>query len=63
MKYTATGIIDGLGILRLFFWFLERCFWASVVVHVSISAIGEFNGKRQLAKYFQNFYALESYGG
>ena len=29
----------------------------------SISAIGESNGKSQLAKYFQNSYALESYGG
>ena len=28
-----------------------------------MSAIGESNGKSQLAKYFQNSYALESYGG
>ena len=27
-------IIDGLGLIRLFFWFPERCFWASSVVHV-----------------------------
>ena len=27
-------IIDGLGLIRLFFWFQERCFWASAVVHV-----------------------------
>ena len=26
--------IDGLGLKRLFFWFPERCFWASSVVHV-----------------------------
>ena len=26
--------IDGLGLIRLFFWFTERCFWASSVVHV-----------------------------
>ena len=29
----------------------------------SISEIGESNGKSQLAKYFQNFYTLGSYGG
>ena len=29
----------------------------------SISAIGESNGKSQLARYFQNSDALESYGG
>ena len=29
----------------------------------SISAIGESHGKSQLAKYFQNSYALERYGG
>ena len=29
----------------------------------SISAICEFYGKSQLAKYFQNSYALERYGG
>ena len=28
----------------------------------SISAIGESNSKSQLAKYFQNSYALERYG-
>ena len=27
-------IIDGLGLIRLFFLFPERCFWASSVVHV-----------------------------
>ena len=27
-------IIDGLGLIRLFFWFPERWFWASSVVHV-----------------------------
>ena len=27
-------IIDGLGLIRLFFWFPERCFWASSLVHV-----------------------------
>ena len=27
-------IIDCLGLIRLFFWFPERCFWASSVVHV-----------------------------
>ena len=27
-------IIDGLGLIRLFFWFPERCFWASSVVRV-----------------------------
>ena len=27
-------IIDGLGLIRLFFWFPERCFLASSVVHV-----------------------------
>ena len=27
-------IIDGLGLIRLFFWFPERCFRASSVVHV-----------------------------
>ena len=27
-------IIDGLGLIRLFFWFPERCFCASSVVHV-----------------------------
>ena len=27
-------IIDGLGLIRLFFWFPKRCFWASGVVHV-----------------------------
>ena len=35
-------------------------FWCGAC---SISAIGESNGKSQLAKYFQNSYALESYGG
>ena len=29
----------------------------------SINEIGGSNGKSQLAKYFQNSYALESYGG
>ena len=28
-----------------------------------ISAIDESNGRSQLAKYFQNSYALEIYGG
>ena len=27
-------IIDGLGLIRLFFWFPECCFWAYSVVHV-----------------------------
>ena len=27
-------IIDGLGLIRLFFWSPERCIWASSVVHV-----------------------------
>ena len=27
-------IIDGLGLIRIFFLFPERCFWASSVVHV-----------------------------
>ena len=27
-------IIDGLGLIRLFFRFPERCIWASSVVHV-----------------------------
>ena len=30
---------------------------------LSVSAIGESNGKSQLAKYFQISYALERYGG
>ena len=29
----------------------------------SIGAIGESNGKSQLAKYLQNSYSFESYGG
>ena len=33
-----------------------------LLVWCSISAIGESNGMSQLAKYFQNSYALESYG-
>ena len=37
---------------------LSFCF-----VTCSISAIGESIGKSQLSEYFQNFYALESYGG
>ena len=32
--WRKTRIIDGLGLIRLFFWFSERCFWASSVVHV-----------------------------
>ena len=35
-------------------------FWCGAC---SISTIGESNGKSQLAKYFQNSYALQSYGG
>ena len=35
-------------------------FWCGAC---SISAIGESNGKSQLAKKFQNSYALASYGG
>ena len=59
-KIAGERIIDCLGLISLFFWFPERCLWASAC---SISAIGEFNGKSHLAKYFQNSYALESYGG
>ena len=35
-------------------------FWCGTC---SISPIGEYNGKRQLAKYFKISYALERYGG
>ena len=35
-------------------------FWCGAC---SINGIGGSNGKSQLAKYFQNSYALESYGG
>ena len=35
-------------------------FWCNAC---SISAIVESNGKSQVAKYFQNSYALERYGG
>ena len=56
-------IIDGLGLIRLFFWFQERCFELLVWCMYSISLLGESYGKSQLAKYFQNSYALESYGG
>ena len=61
IKTMFQRIIDGLGLIRLFFWFPVRCFWASSVVHVVSN--GESNGKSQLAKYFPNSYALESYGG
>ena len=56
-------IIDGLGLIRLFFLIprtLLLSFWCDAC---SISAIGESNGKSQLGKYFQNSYALERYGG
>ena len=55
--------IDGLGLINLFFLIprtLLMSFWCDAC---SVSAIGESNGKSQLAKYFQNSYALESYGG
>ena len=39
---------------------LHLSFWCGAC---SISAIVESNGKSQLAKYFPNSYALESYGG
>ena len=35
-------------------------FWCGAC---SISAIRESNGKSQLAKYFQNSYSFDSYGG
>ena len=46
-------IIDGLGLIRLFFLIprtLLLSFWCDAC---SISVIGESNGKSQLAKYFQ----------
>ena len=33
-NWMVKRIIDGLGLIRLFFWFPERCFWASSVLHV-----------------------------
>ena len=34
LRLKRQRIIDGLGLVRLFFWFPERCFWALSVVHV-----------------------------
>ena len=34
LQSNSLRIIDGLGLIRLFFWFTERCFWASSVVYV-----------------------------
>ena len=33
-KRKSQRIIDGLGLIRLFFWFPELCFWATGVMHV-----------------------------
>ena len=33
-SFALKRIIDGLGLIRLFFWSPERCFWASSVVHI-----------------------------
>ena len=56
-------IIDGFGLIRLFF-LIPRTqvfnFWCDAC---SISAIGESNVKSQLAKYFQNSYALRDMAG